>query len=275
MAGNQMHVQTLSVILMTLAVILITLGSMLVRGETPGGIQVGGVLAYEPRFSTIHREFGPESWLAAPGIGAADQDGLSPPDCSQLARLVDTPDRLLAASEHRHASWRLLPCAMRALTLLGRPANTTGFARIRPIDDLWTRLDLTTVRTSFWPMIGPYASNVPLERAVYLRMALSEHPAAVEALRTQYRAEIQSPGEWITSFEAVAAADWDGDGREDLLVLVYDRELPGNRRRSPEPYFEVRLQIVTAANAESRMIGMDYVDWLIARRDDVKSVLAR
>ena len=88
MAGNQMHVQTLSVILMTLAVILITLGSMLVRGETPGGIQVGGVLAYEPRFSTIHREFGPESWLAAPGIGAADQDGLSPPDCCLLQTCI-------------------------------------------------------------------------------------------------------------------------------------------------------------------------------------------
>ena len=143
------------------------------------------------------------------------------------------------------------------------------------MEDLWRRLDLTSLHTSFRSMVALQPTTITLARAVYLRMALSDRPDAVSATLTPYRSEIRSPGEWVTSFEAVAAADWDDDGREDLLVLSHDRQLSGTPPHGPEPYFQIRFHIATATNADSRILAMDYIDWLIARWTAVKSVLLR
>ncbi|WP_323795178.1 hypothetical protein [Nisaea sp.] len=224
---------------------------------------VDGILVWQPRFG----EFATQD-PSPPGLSDHPHlTRLTPPDCGRLRDLLagDEEDYRIGIVAWDH--FLLLPCLLHVLQKTAHPAPVGGIDMADPVPDIVERLDIRSFRSSLGPALPDGQGPVTLR---YFFGASGADPDAVLTRRRDsfdYLSRYDGKESWFRKLSLLAAADWAGDGKGELLVSWEDNNLGGGT------YFILDLMFLKAEGPDAPITATHVQDWLFVRREAIIRLL--
>ncbi|MEO9963809.1 MAG: hypothetical protein ABJF07_26280 [Nisaea sp.] len=136
-----------------------------------------------------------------------------------------------------------------------------------PVPDIVERLDIGSFRWSLGPALPDGQGAVTLR---YFFGAPGTNPDAVLTRRQdsfEYLSRYEGKESWFRKLSLLAAADWTGDGKGELLVSWEDDNLGRGT------YNTISLLLLGAESSDTPITAMHVEDWLFKGREAVLRML--
>lgn len=223
----------------------------------------GGILLWQPRFDAAARQD-----PSPPGLSDHPHlRRLSPPDCGRLRDLLAGDEETYRAAMVAWDHFLLRPCLLHALRLTARPAGVEGIDMDGPVPDILARLDLSSFRSSLGPSLPEGRGLVPMRAYFGAADGNPDLELTIRADGFDYLSRRDDKDDWLWTLSLLAAADWTGDGKGEVLVSWEDDSL------GQGTYLVFDLLFLSAAGAGAPIRAVHVQDWLYARRAGIIPLL--
>lgn len=248
---------------LVLAVLILAPVTAVSAGKESAPETVEGILVWQPRFAEVAaQDPSPPGLSDHPHLAR-----LTPPDCGRLRDLLAGDEEDFRVGMVAWDHFLLLPCLLHVLQKTARPAPVGGIDMADPVPDIVERLDIGSFRSSLGPALPDGHGPVMLD---YFFGAPGTDPDAVLTRRRdsfEYLSRYEGKDSWFRKLSLLAAADWTGDGKGELLVSWEDNNLGRGT------YFILDLMFLNAEGPNAAITATHVQDWLLEHWREAVEVL--